>query len=106
MTVPGRAAEALAAAREPHVSALTAMEDSLGGSWSIEGIAEDEPVRPIVLTALALAAATVGTPPPDTVIEPLPDVDRQVLNRPSFPPIRSGRAIGRASGGDRGFESG
>src|SRR3546814_20841550 len=69
MTVPGRAADALAAALEPHVSALTAMEDSPGGSWSIEGIAEDEPVRPIVLTALALAAATVGTPPPDTVIE-------------------------------------
>src|SRR3546814_10160154 len=36
MTVPGRAADALAAALEPHVSALTAMEDSPGGSWRSE----------------------------------------------------------------------
>lgn len=97
LTVPGRAADALAAALEPHVSAVTAMEDTPGGSWSIEGIAEDEPSRGVILTALALAAATVGTPPPDTVIEPLPDVDWLALNRQSFPPIREGRVWVRGS---------
>lgn len=97
MTVPGRAADALAAALEPFASAVTAMEDSPGGTWSIEGIAEDEPPRPMVLAALALAAATVGTPPPDTVIEPLPDVDWLALNRQSFPPIREGRVWVRGS---------
>lgn len=97
LTAPGRAADALAAALQPHVSALTAMEDTPGGSWSIEGIAEDEPSRAMVLTALALAAATVGTPPPDTVIEPLPDVDWLALNRQSFPPIREGRVWVRGS---------
>jgi ribosomal protein L11 methyltransferase len=97
LTVPGRAADALAAALEPYVNALTAMEDSPGGSWSIEGITTDEPPRAIVLTALALAAATVGTPPPDTVIEPLPDVDWLALNRQSFPPIREGRVWVRGS---------
>lgn len=97
VTVPERAADALAAALEPYVNALTAMEDSPGGSWSIEGITTDEPPRAIVLTALALAAATVGTPPPDTVIEPLPDVDWLALNRQSFPPIREGRVWVRGS---------
>lgn len=97
MTVPGRAADALAAALEPFASAVTAMEDSPGGTWSIEGIVEDEPPRPMVLAALALAAATVGTPPPDTVIEPLPDVDWLALNRQSFPPIREGRVWVRGS---------
>ena len=97
MTVPGRAADALSAALEPYVSALTAMEDAPGGSWSIEGLSESEPERGAVLTALALAAATVGTPPPDTVIEPLPDVDWLALNRRSFPPIREGRVWVRGS---------
>lgn len=97
MTAPGRAADALAAALEPYVSALTAMEDAPGGSWSIEGIAEGEPEQAPILTALALAAATVGVPPPDTVIEPLPDVDWLALNRQSFPPIREGRVWVRGS---------
>ena len=97
MTVPGRAADALSAALEPYVSAVTAMEDAPGGSWSIEGLSEGEPERGQVLMALALAAATVGTPPPDTVIEPLPDVDWLTLNRQSFPPIREGRVWVRGS---------
>ena len=50
-----------------------------------------------MVAALALAAAMVGTPPPDTVIEPLPDVDWLSLNRQSFPPIREGRVWVRGS---------
>lgn len=97
LTAPGRAADALAAALEPYVTALTAMEDTPGGSWSIEGLTEAEPERPVVIAALAVAAATVGTPPPDTVIEPLPEVDWLSLNRQSFPPIREGRVWVRGS---------
>ncbi|GHD54432.1 ribosomal protein L11 methyltransferase [Thalassobaculum fulvum] len=97
MTAPARAAEALAAALEPYVTALTAMEDTPGGTWSIEGLSETEPERPTIVAALALAAATVGTPPPDTVIEPLPEVDWLSLNRQSFPPIREGRVWVRGS---------
>jgi len=97
MTAPARAAEALAGALEPYVTALTAMEDSPGGTWSIEGLSESEPERPAIVAALALAAATVGTPPPDTVIEPLPEVDWLSLNRQSFPPIREGRVWVRGS---------
>jgi ribosomal protein L11 methyltransferase len=97
MTAPARAAEALAAALEPYVTALTAMEDTPGGTWSIEGLSETEPERPAIVAALALAAATVGTPPPDTVIEPLPEVDWLSLNRQSFPPIREGRVWVRGS---------
>jgi len=97
MTASSRAADALSAALEPHVSALTAMEDTPGGSWSIEGLSEGEPERPAIIAALAVAAATVGLPPPDTVIEPLPDVDWLALNRQSFPPIREGRIWVRGS---------
>lgn len=97
MTAPARAADALAAALDPYVSALTAMEDSPGGTWSIEGLSEGEPERPAIVAALAVAAATVGTPPPDPLIEPLPDVDWLALNRQSFPPIREGRVWVRGS---------
>lgn len=97
MTASARAADALSAALEPYVSALTAMEDSPGGTWSIEGLSEGEPERPAIIAALAVAAATVGSPPPDTVIEPLPDVDWLALNRQSFPPIREGRVWVRGS---------
>ncbi|EDP64706.1 Ribosomal protein L11 methylase [alpha proteobacterium BAL199] len=97
MTAPARAADALSAALEPYVVALTALEESPGGNWTIEGLSEDEPARPAIVAALALAAATVGTPPPDTVIEPLPDVDWLSLNRQSFPPIREGRVWVRSS---------
>lgn len=91
LTVPARAADAVANALEPFVSAVTALEEPSGETWSIEGLSEGEPERPSIIAALALAAATVGTPPPDTVIEPLPDVDWLSLNRQSFPPIREGR---------------
>lgn len=97
MSAPAHTADALAAALEPYVSALTAMEDAPGGNWSIEGLSEGEPERPAVIAALAVAAATVGSPPPDTVIEPLPDVDWLALNRQSFPPIREGRVWVRGS---------
>ncbi|MEQ9333626.1 50S ribosomal protein L11 methyltransferase [Thalassobaculum sp.] len=97
LTAPARAADALSAALEPYVSALTAMEDAPGGTWSIEGLSEGEPERPAIVAALAIAAATVGTPPPDTVIEPLPEVDWLALNRQSFPPIREGRVWVRGS---------
>lgn len=97
LTVPAKASEAVADALSPFVSAVTALEDSPGGSWTVEGISEFEPERPAVTAALALAAATVGTPPPDTVIEPLPDVDWLALNRQSFPPIREGRIWIRGS---------
>ena len=91
LTVPARAADAVANALEPFVSAVTALEEPSGETWSIEGLSEGEPERPSIIAALSLAAATVGTPPPDTVIEPLPDVDWLLLNRQSFPPIREGR---------------
>jgi ribosomal protein L11 methyltransferase len=91
LTVPARAAEAISDALEPFVSAVTALEDTPGDTWSIEGIAQEKPERPAITAALSLAAATVGSPPPDTVIEPLPDVDWLSLNRQSFPPIREGR---------------
>lgn len=97
LTVPARASEVVADALSPFVSAVTALEDTPGGSWTVEGIAEDEPQRPAVTAALALAAATVGTPPPDTVIEPLPEIDWLALNRQSFPPIREGRVWIRGS---------
>ncbi len=97
MTASSNAADALAAALEPYVSALTAMEDTPGGTWSIEGLSEGEPERPAIVAALAVAAATVGSPPPDTVIEPRPDVDWLALNRQSFPPIREGRVWVRGS---------
>lgn len=97
LTVPAKASEVVADALSPFVSAVTALEDSPGGTWTVEGIAEDEPQRPAIVAALALAAATVGTPPPDTVIEPLPDVDWLALNRQSFPPIREGRVWIRGS---------
>ncbi len=97
LTVPAKASEVVADALSPFVSAVTALEDSPGGTWTVEGIAEDEPQRPAITAALALAAATVGTPPPDTVIEPLPDVDWLALNRQSFPPIREGRVWIRGS---------
>ena len=91
LTVPEHAADAIALALEPYVAAVTALEDTPADTWSIEGLSEGEPDGPAVHMALALAAATVGTPPPDTVIEPLPDVDWLALNRQSFPPIREGR---------------
>ncbi|MDF1792459.1 MAG: 50S ribosomal protein L11 methyltransferase [Thalassobaculaceae bacterium] len=97
LTVPAKASEVVADALSPFVSAVTALEDAPGGTWTVEGIAEAEPQRPAVIAALALAAATVGTPPPDTVIEPLPDVDWLALNRQSFPPIREGRVWIRGS---------
>ena len=97
LTVPAKASEVVADALSPFVSAVTALEDSPGGTWTVEGISEDEPERPAIVAALALAAATVGTPPPDTVIEPLPDVDWLALNRQSFPPIREGRVWIRGS---------
>lgn len=97
LTVPAKASEVVADALSPFVSAVTALEDAPGGSWTVEGIAEDEPARPAIIAALALAAATVGTPPPDTVIEPLPEVDWLALNRQSFPPIREGRVWIRGS---------
>ncbi|SDF56257.1 MULTISPECIES: 50S ribosomal protein L11 methyltransferase [Thalassobaculum] len=97
LTVPAKASEVVADALSPFVSAVTALEDSPGGTWTVEGISEDEPARPAITAALALAAATVGTPPPDTVIEPLPDVDWLALNRQSFPPIREGRVWIRGS---------
>lgn len=97
LTVPAKASEVVADALSPFVSAVTALEDAPGGSWTVEGIAEDEPERPAITAALALAAATVGTPPPDTVIEPLPEVDWLALNRQSFPPIREGRVWIRGS---------
>jgi len=97
LTVPAKASEAVADALSPFVSAVTALEDAPGGSWTVEGIAEYEPERPAITAALSLAAATVGTPPPDTVIEPLPEVDWLALNRQSFPPIREGRVWIRGS---------
>jgi ribosomal protein L11 methyltransferase len=97
MTVPARVADALFEALSPHVSAVTAMEDKRPGYWLVEGLSESEPERPAIVAALALAAATVGSPPPDTVIEPLPDVDWLALNRQSFPPIREGRIWVRGS---------
>lgn len=97
LTVPAKASEVVADALSPFVSAVTALEDSPGGTWTVEGISEDEPERPAITAALALAAATVGTPPPDTVIEPLPEVDWLALNRQSFPPIREGRVWIRGS---------
>lgn len=97
LTVPGSVSQAIADALEPYVASLTAMEDSPDGAWSIEGLSEGEPERPTIVAALALAAATVGHPPPDTVIEPLPEVDWLALNRQSFPPIREGRVWIRGS---------
>jgi ribosomal protein L11 methyltransferase len=97
LTVPAKASEVVADALAPFVSAVTALEDAPGGSWTVEGIAESEPERPAITAALALASAMVGTPPPDTVIEPLPDVDWLALNRQSFPPIREGRVWIRGS---------
>ena len=45
MTAPARAADALSAALDPFVVALTSIEDSPGGTWSIEGLSETEPER-------------------------------------------------------------
>jgi len=91
LTVPAKAADAVSDALEPYVAAVTALEVEPDRTWSIEGLSEGEPERPAIIAALALAAATVGTPPPDTVIEPMPEVDWLALNRQSFPPIREGR---------------
>ncbi len=91
LRVPAKASEVVSDALEPYVSAVTALEDTPGGEWTVEGIAEREPERSTITAAMALAAATVGSPPPDTVIEPLPDVDWLALNRQSFPPIRERR---------------
>ena len=96
-TVPAAASDAVAVALEPFVSVITALEDEPGGRWTVEGISEINPARPAITAALALAAATVGTPPPDTIIEPLPDVDWLAMNRKSFPPIREDRIWIRGS---------
>ena len=98
LTVPGSVYQTVADALEPFVASLTTMEDKPDGSvWLIEGLTEQEPERPAIVAALSLAAATVGHPPPDTVIEPLPEVDWLALNRQSFPPIREGRIWIRGS---------
>ncbi|NQW12551.1 MAG: 50S ribosomal protein L11 methyltransferase [Alphaproteobacteria bacterium] len=97
LTVPGSVLQAVADALQPFVTSLTTMGESPDGTWLIEGLVEHEPERPAVIAALSLAAATVGHPPPDTVIEPLPEVDWLALNRQSFPPIREGRIWIRGS---------
>ena len=97
LEVPFQAVEALSDALSELSSAVTALEITPEKIWSLEAIAEDEPDRPAVVAALALAAATVGHKPPDLVIEPLPEVDWLALNRQSFPPLREGRVWIRGS---------
>ncbi len=59
--------------------------------WCLEGFARVPPDRAALDGALAVAAASVGAPPPVMTIEQLPDTDWVLASLRDFPPISAGR---------------
>jgi len=59
--------------------------------WCLEGFARVAPDRASLDAALAVAAASVGAPPPAMSIEQMPDTDWVLASLRDFPPISAGR---------------
>lgn len=59
--------------------------------WCLEGFARIPPDRASLDAALAVAAASVGAPPPVMIIEQMPDTDWVLASLRDFPPISAGR---------------
>jgi len=59
--------------------------------WCLEGFARVPPDRASLDAALAVAAASVGAPPPVMTIEQMPDTDWVLASLRDFPPISAGR---------------
>ncbi len=59
--------------------------------WCLEGFARIPPDRASLDAALAVAAASVGAPPPVMTIEQMPDTDWVLASLRDFPPISAGR---------------
>lgn len=91
LVTAAEAQPALARAIEDDCDALMAFELTPGGPWQLQGLTMDEPDEAAIRGRLALAAAALGLPLPETTIEKLPDVDWLARNRRAFPPIRAGR---------------
>jgi ribosomal protein L11 methyltransferase len=84
-------AEAAAAALGTVCAAVSAFEAAPGGAWAVEGFAAEKPDSALIETALALAWAALGGPPPDLAIERVPERDWLGENQASFPPLSAGR---------------
>jgi ribosomal protein L11 methyltransferase len=95
-TVQG-AADAIAAALEADSQAISAFEIVEGGAWVVDAVLLSEPDVPELQGRMALAAATVGAPPPDVSAEKLPAVDWLQQVYESFPARRLGRFLIRGS---------
>ena len=65
------------------------------GSCRFEGLTANEPDRPALGLALALAAAASGVPAPEVTIEPLPDRDWLAESHERFAAFRIGRFVVR-----------
>jgi len=76
---------------------LASFETRPDGAWRIDAIVPGDEAGGEIETRLALAAASLGAPPPAAVIEPVPDIDWVAENQRSFPPLRIGRFYVRGS---------
>jgi len=74
--------------------------------WCLEGFARVPPDRASLDAALAVAAASVGAPPPVMTIEQMPDTDWVLANLRDFPPISAGRFFVHGSHYDGEIPSG
>lgn len=91
LTVPAAAVPAFSQAIEELADTLSTFEIAENGPWQIEMLCEAPPDRAAVVARLALAAASLGLPTPQPVIEPVAKQDWVAINQASFRP----RAIGR-----------
>ncbi len=63
----------------------------LADACVVEAIADSPPPRAEIETAVAIAAAAMGVPPPEVVIEETPDIDWQAAVLADLPAIEVGR---------------
>ncbi|MBV9522832.1 MAG: 50S ribosomal protein L11 methyltransferase [Alphaproteobacteria bacterium] len=89
------AAQAAAAALEPHAATVSLFEMAPGGAWHVEAFAERAPDRAALEGAGALAALALGAAGADLLrgiaIERVAARDWVGDNQQSFPPLRAGR---------------
>ena len=94
-SIPAGAVEAVSAALEQELDAVSAFEEEARSgapaTWRVEGFAAEEPDRAALGMALALAAAASGIILSEPRVEWLDARDWVAENQASFQPIRAGR---------------
>jgi ribosomal protein L11 methyltransferase len=84
-------AAAAAADAFSELGAVSAFENTPGGTWHVEGLSSEQPDPGTIAARLALAWLALAGNPPEPRWERVPPTDWLCANQASFPPLAIGR---------------